>query len=551
MAVAVSGVAAMALLSGMKDSALSPPLPAAGRAPGWLRFLSRGFGLDSLHQLPRGIVTICVMAAFVLAFTFALYTAWRGRLNLRTVLLLGVAFQIVAILLPLMLSRDVYSYAMYGRIVSVHHANPYVATPVDFPSDVIYNLVSRMWKDTPAVYGPFFTLIAAAVTKLAKTPASMIAAFKIISGACAVGTLFLIAYLAKRLRPERAAFAVAMFGWNPIVIAHSVGGAHNDLIVAFTLTAGLALLVSAWGARAGGSLDGSLSEDDVGAGVAGNGRAPVRAGGAVTSGGMGRELLATALLTLGVLVKATAVFALLLLLVVAVFRRPKGKRFLAGLAHVAVSGGLVLVTAAPFVQSSDPTLGLANGATHEGTVGPTRFFIETIGLLFRQIGGRHLEDLVNVGIRLVVPLAFLLVFAVLAWHVGRRAGGLSLQAQGASWAWALFLVTLSTPVLLPWYIVWTLPIAWLLPKRAAAIVVGTSGGLAISATIAEHGMLPHQYGSLVFGHWALSPLLGLAWLWLLWDLLRRIRRGTPLEAQRPFVPSKPRRQQVATAANKA
>jgi len=57
------------------------------------------------------------MAAWGAAFIFGLREAWNGRLSARKVLWFAVAFQLVmVVLVPLLLSRDVYSYALYGRI---------------------------------------------------------------------------------------------------------------------------------------------------------------------------------------------------------------------------------------------------------------------------------------------------------------------------------------------------------------------------------------------------------------------------------------------------
>ena len=39
--------------------------------------------------------------------------------------------------------------------------------------------------------------------------------------------------LVKKVRPDRAVFAVAVIGLNPIVVYQVVGGGHNDMLVAF------------------------------------------------------------------------------------------------------------------------------------------------------------------------------------------------------------------------------------------------------------------------------------------------------------------------------
>ena len=47
-------------------------------------------------------------------------------------LTMTVAYHLAILLLPLLLSRDVFSYAYYGRILSRYGGNPYVNTPADY-----------------------------------------------------------------------------------------------------------------------------------------------------------------------------------------------------------------------------------------------------------------------------------------------------------------------------------------------------------------------------------------------------------------------------------
>src|SRR5204862_2350 len=93
---------------------------------------------------------------------------------------------------------------------------------------------------------------------------------------------FLLALLAawRRLAPRRAAFAVALFGWNPVVVAYGAGGGHNDVLVALCVAGALAVLAGWW--------PGAAAED----------------------GGAWAPLTAVALLTLATLVKVSAAPAL-------------------------------------------------------------------------------------------------------------------------------------------------------------------------------------------------------------------------------------------------
>jgi hypothetical protein len=512
----VAGVAAVALASGMNHSPLSPVLPSGSGPIAPFRVAARAAGLDTLSPGAQAAVCITAVVACTFAFLFALREAWRGHLSVRIVLWLGVGFIAVAVLMPLLFSRDVYSYSMYGRIASIHHANPYVATPDRFPSDPVFHLVGPQWRHTEAVYGPAFTALSVLATRLVGSTSALIWVFKAVSGLAAVGTLVLVARTAIRLWPTRAAFAAAMVGWNPVVLFHGVAGGHNDLLVGLAVAGALALLAG-----------GAMAEPSL--------------GGATSGPSSRRELLAAAVLTLGTLVKASAVIPLVLLVIASVWRRPRAERVRALAAQAAVILLIGVAFAAPFFQARDPTLGMATLATHQGWLAPTRFFRATLGALGHAIGGHGAETVVETLVRVVFAVGFILVFAVLVREIARRAAAdrprRPVLADGGGWGWGLLLFMLLAPVLLPWYAVWVLPLAWTLPRVPRTGLIIMAGFLAVSQPVAEAVQFPGLFGAiLLFGHYVLTPVLFGVLVWLLVDLRRRAREHVPLEAVPPGAP---------------
>ena len=63
----------------------------------------------------------------------------------------GVAFLIFQLDNPVMLSSDPFSYALYGRILGVYHANPYLQIPAQFQGDPF--LALAYWKEFPRTTG--------------------------------------------------------------------------------------------------------------------------------------------------------------------------------------------------------------------------------------------------------------------------------------------------------------------------------------------------------------------------------------------------------------
>jgi hypothetical protein len=253
--------------------------------------------------------------------------------------------------------------------------------------------------------------------------------------------------------------------------------------------------------------------------------------------GMVRVLWATAALTLGVLVKVSAVIPLLLLIIVAVRVAPSGRRLATAAKHLAIAGGLWLLFAVPFLQFSDPTLGMANLASHEGWLAPSRLFRKTLDSLVSSAAGNAAGDVVAGIVRVIFPLVFLVaMFFLIRWVLKWAKEGSAL-VQGAVWGWALLFLTLTGPVLLPWYIVWTLPLAWVLPSvpRRAAVVL--SALLAASEVIAEPANNPALYESaLLWVHYVVTIGVFVVLVWLLIDFRRRLASGTGLFAETSISP---------------
>jgi alpha-1,6-mannosyltransferase len=524
---AIAGVLFVGVVASIQGSPLQPVQPRGVTPFSPLHFAARVFGLQSLGSTAQAVLAIVAMVAATATFLYALWAAWRGELGLRLVTWVGVAFVVFAVSLPLLFSRDVYAYATYGRIASIHHANPYLSTPHDFVHDPMYRLVGREWRNTTAVYGPAFTLLSSGLTAWLHGPVALIWAYKVIAGAAAVATLLLVTALSRRLWPSRAAFAAVLIGWNPIVLFHAVGGGHNDMLV------GLAVAAAFWvlaGGRAANAADGPTT------------RAP----------STGRELGATTVLALATLVKATAAIPLALVIAAAVARRPRGTRLRGLASHVALVVAIAAVFVAPFFQLHDLTFGLTSLAAHEGWLAPTRFFRVVFGHIAHAAAGNDGKAVIQGIVRVVIPVVFAVGFLAVLLDLVRRARVAPLDApsQVAAWGWALLLALLCAPVLWPWYVVWVLPIAWVLPRTPRLSTVALSAALSVSQTVAAAVLFPTIFrGTLFVGHYVLTPVLIVVLVLLLRELRDRLRSGVGLLAELPSTTQEHR--EVAHAGHQA
>jgi hypothetical protein len=488
------GVAGMALVASVPGSPFLPVLPSGVEPSGPFRWLASVLALDRLHGAALVLAGVVSVACAAASFLFVLREAWRGTVSMRTVVLLAVALHAVVLTLPLLFSRDVYSYIAYGNIAGLHHANPYVQTPIDFPHDAVATLVGQKWVATPAVYGPLFTGFASVVVRTVNGLQAQVEVFRWTAAIASLGTVVVIATTVRRVWPERAVFAIAAFGLNPVVLFGSVASGHNDLLVALAVAGAFALVRK------------------------------------------GQELPAVVVLALGALVKATAALPLLLLVVWCVARAPAGRRVRTVATRAGLAAGIVAAAAAPFFQLHDPSLGMVALASHEGWLAPSRLFRR----LLDAVGGNEIGVIARI-VFATLLLVSLSLLAGVVWRAARAgaegahpASARAALELGAAWGWSLVLLMLLGPILLPWYVVWALPLVWILPRASRAALLGTSTALALSQWTAEPSRFPRAYNlNVLVGHYLITPFVIALLGWVLVDGRRRRRDGAALRDEEP------------------
>src|SRR5438045_2386894 len=102
--------------------------------------------VKSITPPQRALLVAVALGAWVLLVALG----WtRGTLPLRPLLAaIGITL-LFAIGTPSNQSGDVNSYAMYGRIVTVHHQNPFASYPMHFEGDPMRRRVGQIWQRTP------------------------------------------------------------------------------------------------------------------------------------------------------------------------------------------------------------------------------------------------------------------------------------------------------------------------------------------------------------------------------------------------------------------
>lgn len=177
--------------------------------------------------LPSCFALIC--SAY--ALTLLIIQRQALRLSLRMMCAGAVFLAIPLLLLPQLLSADMFVYAMFGRITLLYGGNPFVDVPASFPSDILLPFIK--WTQITSIYGPVAILIKVILTAIAEfgggSVGSYLMTYKLFALACHLINMWTIAELLRQLRPHAVTWGVLLYGWHPLLLVEVAGSGHNDV----------------------------------------------------------------------------------------------------------------------------------------------------------------------------------------------------------------------------------------------------------------------------------------------------------------------------------
>jgi hypothetical protein len=189
-----------------------------------------------------GVMLVYSGLALMLGSWFELVRTLRRHPNVAPSKLVAilVAWAVPVLVTPPLFSRDVYSYAAQGQMVS-RGINPYLHGPSALGKGPFLRLVDPLWRHAPAPYGPAWERLSGWIVQLAgHDPRVSVIGFRL----AAVAGVGLMAWgvpaLASSVGRDRSV-ALALGVLNPLVLLVLVGGAHNDALMLGLLVAGCAL----------------------------------------------------------------------------------------------------------------------------------------------------------------------------------------------------------------------------------------------------------------------------------------------------------------------
>ncbi len=154
----------------------------------------------------------------------------------------GLAF------IPPVFSGDLWEYLVRGRILGIYHQSPYIAIPMDFPSDLL-RPYSVAWAHNPDSYGPLSVYLQTLpVLVFTNSIPGMLWAYKAMVLAFYGAAILFFWKIAEYLRLPGWPRLWAMFAYCPLLVVTGLIDGHNDMIMmAFSIASLYFLLCQRYG----------------------------------------------------------------------------------------------------------------------------------------------------------------------------------------------------------------------------------------------------------------------------------------------------------------
>ena len=376
-------------------------LATAGGSPGWLLGPLRFAGIRGANGPLAGPLFYAGLWIALLLYAVVLLRA--AGVSRRVAIWTIAGLHLLFLLAPPLLSQDVFSYIAYARLGANHGLDPYTHSPLAIPGDAVFPFAGS--KGATSVYGPAFTLLTYPLASLGVAGAFW--TLKVLATLASLGVVALTWRGAELLGRDPVLPALVV-GLNPHLLVHDVAGAHNETLVVLVTMAGVVTFLA---------------------------RRP-RGGAALATAAAG--LKASAGLVVPYLVAAA---------------RPRVRAVL--IAAVATTGAIALLALAGFGTHALDALGLLN--SNQGRTSRWSFPYKTAQLLGAVLPGDRMDY--RDAVRAVYGVAFAGVFAWTLLRTWRGADPIRMAG------WATFAILIASAWLVPWYVLWLLPLAALAADR--------------------------------------------------------------------------------------
>ncbi|HEY7293574.1 MAG TPA: hypothetical protein VH916_00980 [Dehalococcoidia bacterium] len=449
----------------------------------------------------RYTALVAALVALFLA-AHALASGMRGP-HLTYIVFGGAALlSLTYLLLYPATSSDLFHYVMEGRILWVHHENPFTQPPSFYPNDPFYSVNGYLlvvWETLPSPYGPLWAVLTGVPLLLGHGDMlHTYMAFKLLAVAFYFLGAVAIFHTVRFLRPGKEWGATLLFTWNPLVLMYVAGNGANDVIMM-----GLTLLALYLGVR-------------------------------------GRWNTAFPVLALATLVKFVSAVLIPVFVVYAVLTTPR-ERWRGLVLPLGLSAVIGLLLYAPFWRGQLTFTTLRYQASQ---------FTDSPGALLKTALANVLviDDAIIVT-KVIFFSALTVAYTLVLWSMIKRRTRLTPDdLPSASFAVVCAYLMLAVFWFQPWYLLWLISLGALTVgmRQRVTLLFSFTGLLTHTATsiAAIEGWYyfsPLQPGHPLLEIGAVLVLVFLApGLYICGALLVRTRRGHALVARLPWVGARPR-----------
>ena len=215
--------------------------PFVSKAAGswWLGVAQPGSVPSTRFEFPAEVMVIVGLGIGALVWLDLIRKVRKHpNIPLRAFWYIGAAWVVPLALAGPIFSKDIYSYAALGEMVS-HHISPYKYGPNVLGGTSYLTPVDPIWGNTRSPYGPLFVGLAALITTVTFHHAfATMVGLRILALVSVVGIAIYVPRLAQSLGFDKGiAFTLAIL--NPLTIYHLIASGHNDSLMLVLLLAGL------------------------------------------------------------------------------------------------------------------------------------------------------------------------------------------------------------------------------------------------------------------------------------------------------------------------
>ncbi len=393
----------------------SSPIQTAAMRNSFFSSLMNSLGLANASATSLKILAAVAGAGIVLSYVWALYIFRHTKgSGLTTILGVALGLSVLLVLMPPLVSRDIFSNIFYGKIGAVYKQNPYVITPQRFLDDPLMPFLSTNWKNTGVVYAPLYTVFSIFLVKA--TGSGIIAniySFKTAMAFFHVINIFIVWKILGELAPERRSFGTMLYAWSPLVLIETAGAGHNDIMMITFALAALWLILRK------------------------------------------HDILAFTLLTLSVMVKyITALFLVVYIIYLMKEKSLWSERILALIGYGIIVILIVALLFSPFWEGTQTLDSTKQNLKLSNSYSITWQMTHAVQAVFRGFG-LPADTANSLGSTLVKALGWCVLLGALAyWSLKLK------ERSNMPEAWTMVLVAylLTAGYILPWYFVWLIPL---------------------------------------------------------------------------------------------